>query len=170
MALFDDTGYMAKVEERRVRIRTARTKTADPDEEPVTPEPDEEQGPEADEWQRPTFKDCAAADIDLAFFNMDEHADEHGIDDKGIFLVIFEDDDLRRKSSHWEGGAKQNFDTGLYTAHSILYIRVSDYGPKPKIGKQLVLDKGTENQRTFTILQCREESGVYRMTLERVRQ
>lgn len=64
----------------------------------------------------------------------------------------------------------ENFDTGLYTAHTILYIRVEDYGPKPKIGKQLVLDKGTKSQRTYTINLCQEESGVYRMTMERTRQ
>lgn len=67
-------------------------------------------------------------------------------------------------------GGKVNFDTGLYTAHTILYIRVEDYGPKPKIGKQLVLDKGTKSQRTYTINLCQEESGVYRMTMERTRQ
>lgn len=49
-------------------------------------------------------------------------------------------------------------------------IRVEDYGPKPKIGKQLVLDKGTKSQRTYTINLCQEESGVYRMTMERTRQ
>ena len=85
-------------------------------------------------------------------------------------LIVLEDDDLREHSAHWEAGAKQNFDTGLYTAHTILYIRVEDYGPKPKIGKQLVLDKGTKSQRTFTINLCQEESGVYRMTMERTRQ
>lgn len=72
--------------------------------------------------------------------------------------------------AYWEAGAKQNFDTGLYTAHTILYIRVEDYGPKPKIGKRLVLDKGTKSQRTYTINLCQEESGVYRMTMERTRQ
>ena len=51
-----------------------------------------------------------------------------------------------------------------------IYIRVEDYGPKPKIGKQLVLDKGTKSQRTYTINLCQEESGVYRMTMERTRQ
>lgn len=87
-----------------------------------------------------------------------------------VVLIVLEDDDLREHSAHWEAGAKQNFNTGLYTAHTILYIRVEDYGPKPKIGKQLVLDKGTKSQRTYTINLCQEESGVYRMTMERTRQ
>ena len=101
-------------------------------------------------WAPPTFKDCVAADIDAAFFEENEHADRHTVDGKDV-LIVLEDDDLREHSAHWEAGAKQNFDTGLYTAHTILYIRVEDYGPKPKIGKQLVLDKGTKSQRTYTI-------------------
>lgn len=120
-------------------------------------------------WAPPTFKDCVAADIDTAFFEKNEHADRHTVDGKDV-LIVLEDDDLREHSAHWEAGAKQNFDTGLYTAHTILYIRVEDYGPKPKIGKQLVLDKGTKSQRTYTINLCQEESGVYRMTMERTRQ
>ena len=97
---------------------------------------------EEPEWTPPTFKDCAAADIDLTFFNNNEHAALHHIDDKKDVLVIFEESDLRQHNAHWEGGAKQNFDTGLYQAHAILYIRVSDYGPKPKVGKLLVMQRG----------------------------
>ena len=122
------------------------------------------------EWAAPTFKDCAAKDIDLCFFDITEHADLHGVDEKKNIPIVLEEDDLRQKSSHWEGGAKQNFDTGLYTAHTILYIKKSDYGPRPKIGKLLILDKDTPEQRNYKILLCREEGGVYRMTLDRVRQ
>ena len=39
------------------------------------------------------------------------------------------------------GGAGKDFDTGLYTAHTILYIRVEDYGPKPKNIETTILDK-----------------------------
>ena len=49
--------------------------------------------------------------------------------------MIVDDQRLKEHSAHWEAGAKQNFDTGLYTAYTVLYIRVSDYGPKPKVGK-----------------------------------
>ena len=70
----------------------------------------------------PTFKDCAAADIDTVFFNGNEHADRHIIDGKDVLVVIVEGG-TREHNSHWEAGAKQNFDTGLYKAHTILYIR-----------------------------------------------
>lgn len=121
------------------------------------------------EWKAPTFKDCAAADIDLAFFEENEHADWHTVDGKKA-LVILEDQGLKERSAHWEAGAKQNFDTGLYLAYTVLYIRVADYGPKPKIGKNLVIDKGEKMQRTYSILQCEEEAGIYRISMERTRQ
>lgn len=126
-------------------------------------------GDRTEEWTHPTFKVCAAADIGNVFFNGDEHAETHIIDGKEC-LVIIEEGDLREHSAHWEAGAKQNFDTGLYTAHTILYIQVDDYGPKPKVGKQLVMDAGTDHKRTYEIKKCGEEDGVYRMTLERTRQ
>ena len=120
---------------------------------------------DADQEKRRTFKDFAFSDIGAVFFNGDEHAKEHNVDGKDV-LVILEKDDVRDHSAHWEAGAKQNFDTGLYNRHIILYIRVEDYGPKPKQGKLLTLDK----KLTYLIQKCDEESGVYRMTMERTRQ
>ena len=114
---------------------------------------------------RRTFKNFAFADISAAFFNADEHAEAHNVDGKDV-LVILEKDDVRDHSAHWEAGAKQNFDTGLYNRHMILYIRVEDYGTKPKQGKVLTLDK----KHVYLIQKCDEEDGVYRMTIERTRQ
>ena len=121
------------------------------------------------EYKAPTFKDCAAADIGRAFFCENEHAETRKVDGKPA-LVIFEESALKPHSAHWEAGAKQNFDTGLYDAMDILYIRVSEYGPKPKVGKQLVLSVGENKTRTYEIKGCNEEAGVFRMSLERVRQ
>lgn len=125
--------------------------------------------PDMSGWERPTFKDCVKADIDLAFFNMDEHAEMHIVDGKEM-LVVLEEDDMLEHKTHWEWGRKGSMDDGLYRATMTIYLRIEDYGPKPKTGKELVLDAGTDHKRTFRILQCQEESGVYRMTVERARQ
>ena len=119
----------------------------------------------ADQEKRRTFKDFASEDISAVFFNGDEHADLRNVDGKDV-LVILEKSDVRDHSAHWEAGAKQNFDTGLYNRHIILYIRVEDYGPKPKQGKLLMLDK----KIAYSIQKCDDEGGIYRMTMERVRQ
>ncbi len=116
-----------------------------------------------------TFKDAALDDIDDIFFDTTEHAETHIVDGHEAPIII-EEDRLKDHSAHWEAGAKQNFDTGLYTAHYVLYIKVSDYGPKPKIGKLIVLDEGTDHKRTYTIDKCTEEEGVYRMIITRTRQ
>ena len=119
----------------------------------------------ADQEKKRTFKDFASEDISAVFLNGDEHADLHNVDGKDV-LVILEKSDVRDHSAHWEAGAKQNFDTGLYNRHIILYIRVEDYGPKPKQGKLLTLDK----KIAYSIQKCDDEGGIYRMTMERVRQ
>ena len=116
-----------------------------------------------------TFKDCVMEDIEGVFFDLTEFGEEHLVDGKKA-VVVLEDDDTREHNSHWEAGAKQNFDTGLYAAQMILHIKKADYGPKPKVGKLLELDGGTGKQKTFTILKCQEEGGVYRMTMKRTRQ
>lgn len=116
-----------------------------------------------------TFRDCVAADIGNVFFNGGEHAAMREVDGKEA-LVIFEECTLKQHSAHWEAGAKQNFDTGLYDAWDVLYIQSKDYGPKPKVGKQLVLSVGEGKTRTYEIKMCKEEMGVFRMSLERVRQ
>lgn len=123
-------------------------------------------GDEGNEWQTPTFKDCVEKDIDCVFFNEDEHAEYHKIDDREHIPVIFEENTIKTRSSHWEAGAKQNFDTGLYTKSAILYIKVSDYGSQPKEGKLLTID----DKKTYTIRTCEEHAGVYRMTMQRTRQ
>lgn len=53
----------------------------------------------------PTFKDCAAADIDTVFFNGNEHADRHIIDGKDVLVVIVEGG-TREHNSHWEAGSQ----------------------------------------------------------------
>jgi len=112
-----------------------------------------------------TFKDFAAEDIDETFFCLDEFAETHNIDGKDMPVVI-EGDDLKDHASHWEAGAKQNFDTGLYDAVLNLYIKVSDYGKKPKVGKTLDFDGGLTRYR---VLSCKEDAGVYLIKAGRLR-
>lgn len=119
-----------------------------------------------EEWQMPTFKDCVEKDIDLTFFNNNEHAEYHKIDSKENILVIYEENVIKKRSAHWEAGAKQNFDTGLYTKAAVLHIKAADYGAQPKEGKLLTID----DKKIYTIITCEEHAGVYRMTLQRTRQ
>lgn len=121
-----------------------------------------------DEKDGSTFRTLVERDVTDIFFNESEFALEYTVDGRQM-LCVLDESDVREHSSHWEAGAKQNFDTGLYNSHTVLYIAVRDYGAKPKVGKELVIATETW-RRTYRIKQCEEESGIYRMTLERARQ
>ena len=72
--------------------------------EPETPKP------------LPTFKDCVAQDVQTVFFNLNEFAEERYIDDKGLMPCITQHPGVTERAAHWEGGAKQSFDQGMYKA------------------------------------------------------
>lgn len=121
--------------------------------EPETPKP------------LPTFKDCVAQDVQTVFFNLNEFAEERYIDDKGLIPCITQHPGVNERAAHWEGGAKQSFDQGMYKADLLLYVKQQDYGPMPKSDKLITLDK----KRDYKIKSCSLKAGVYRMELERVR-
>ena len=80
-------------------------------------------------------------------------------------LCITQHPGVNERAAHWEGGAKQSFDQGMYKADLLLFVKQKDYGPMPKNGKQITLDK----KRDYKIKSCSLKAGVYRMELERVR-
>ncbi len=108
------------------------------------------------------FLNAAMADIDAVFFQ--EFVEQHAIDGEKFDIVPYEQD-LRERNAHWEAGAKQNFDQGLYLSHRQFWIRIADYGKPPKIGKPMEYDG-----LCYTITDCNVEYGLYLVTLERVRQ
>ena len=61
----------------------------------------------------PTFKDYVAQDVETVFFNLNEFAEERYIDDKQM-LCITQHPGVNERAAHWEGGAKQSFDQGMY--------------------------------------------------------
>ena len=99
------------------------------------------------------FLEMAMADIDEVFFQ--EFVEKHTIDGEEFDVVPYEVD-LKERKSHWEAGAKQNFDQGLYISQKQFFIRVADYGPAPKVGKPMEYDK-----ISYTVKSCQTEHGVY---------
>lgn len=61
------------------------------------------------------FLEMAMADIDDVFFQ--EFVEQHTIDGETFDVVPYETG-LKERKSHWEAGAKQNFDQGLYIGAS----------------------------------------------------
>ena len=108
------------------------------------------------------FLEEALADIDAVFFQ--EFVEQHKIDGKPFDVVPYEMT-LKERKAHWEAGAKQNFDQGLYLSTKQFFIRKEDYGAAPKVGKLMEYDG-----ICYTIRSCQTEHGLYMVELERVRQ
>lgn len=111
-----------------------------------------------------TFKDCVARDIEMVFFNLDEFAEMRNIDGKDRMCII-QHPGVAERAAHWENGARQSFDEGMYKADLLLYIKKEDYGPMPKADKRMVMD----GNKDYKIKSCSLKAGVYRMELMRVR-
>lgn len=108
-----------------------------------------------------TFKDYAAADVFGTFINTDEFADLHTVDGKQMHVIVDTNELIERQQ---RVNSSANTD-GIYRAHILIYIPVSEYGAKPKPGKQLNLD----GRKTYTIVDCINEDGIYSMELEAIR-
>jgi hypothetical protein len=107
-----------------------------------------------------TFKDVAKADIDNVFVDTDVFFDEHLVDGKSMRVLIDNNELIERQQK-----VGLEAEDGVYRAKLLVYIPADDYGPKPQIGKRLILD----GKRLYTITDCVPEDGIYSMTLEAVR-
>lgn len=115
----------------------------------------------ADDVPVPAFKVAIAADIAAVFANPAEFGDLHAIDGTPMHCIFDNNELLKRGQSNvWN----QPTD-GIYADKMLVYIPVKEYGPKPRIGKPMVLD-GT---RRYTIKDCVDEAGLYSFVIERNR-
>ena len=105
----------------------------------------------------PTFKEMAAKDVGTVFFNNDEFSDTHLIDGKTMHVIV----DTNELLDRTQGGGTTHLD-GIYKAHILIYVPVSEYGAKPKIGKLLILD----GKKTYVITNVIDEDGIYSFELE----
>ena len=64
------------------------------------------------------FKDFLPGDVNHVFFNLDEFAEMRFVDDKEM-PIITQKPGVNPYDSHWQAGAKQSFDEGLYRADQI---------------------------------------------------
>lgn len=107
-----------------------------------------------------TFKDVVAADISNAFVDTDVFFDWHLVDGKKMRVLIDNNELIDRQQ-------KTGLDAqdGIYHGKLLVFIPAADYGPKPQIGKRLILD----GKKLYSISDCVDEDGIYSMTLDAMR-
>ncbi len=117
-----------------------------------------------------TFKDCAAADIDAAFFEQDEHADWHTVDGKDA-LVIVDDQRLKEHSAALGGGSQAELRHGtVYGLHGAVYPR-ERLRAKAESRQASCSGQGDKPAAVVYHPQLRGGGGrLYRISMERTRQ
>lgn len=128
---------------------------------------------EDQEWTPPTFKDCAAAEIEKAFLNTGEFAEERtviydGATYENIHVVEVGPKEGKRSSVVQ---MQHDFGQGLFKRTIIMYCAEKDLGGvKPEQGSYLSVNekKGGTFYHKFRVVESTTEMGMFRVKLEEV--
>lgn len=102
-----------------------------------------------------SFKDIIKQDIKNTFMNDDEFSDKHFIDGKEMNVIVDGFELLEREKK-----LKDKTD-GLFLKQKLIYVAAEDFGPLPRIGRVIKLDKSD-----YRIIDAIAENGMYSITLE----
>lgn len=105
-----------------------------------------------------TPKETFEEDIKGVFFNLDEFSETRKINGVEMQVQIDDIEQIKREKK-----MKQNMD-GIYMNQKMIYVAAEDFGPLPKQGSLLTMDK-----RTFKVKEAIEEGGIYSITIEAAR-
>lgn len=103
-----------------------------------------------------TFKEMASRDIGKVFMVNTEFMDTHIIDGIEMRVIVDANELVER-----EKGSAGTHTNGLYSAETMIYVPVEDFGRAPKIGSNLMLDG-----KSYFVREVINEDGIYSMTLE----
>ncbi len=103
----------------------------------------------------PTFKELLEQDVKNVFLNLEEFGEVHTVNEKEMVIIIDNNEQIER-----EKRTNQRTD-GIYKNQKLIYVATSDFGPLPKQGARLVLDK-----KNYTVMDAISEDGIYSITVE----
>lgn len=102
-----------------------------------------------------SFKDIIAEDVHEVFMNPEEFSEIHTVNGVEMAVQIDSNEQIEREKRF-----NQHMD-GIYLNQKLIYVAASDFGPLPKQGSLLTLDK-----RTYRVADAVSEDGVYSITIE----
>lgn len=102
-----------------------------------------------------SFKDIIADDVHGVFMNTEEFSETHTVNGIEMAVQIDSNEQIEREKRF-----NQHMD-GVYLNQKLIYVAASDFGPLPKQGSILTLDK-----RTYRVADVVSEDGVYSITIE----
>lgn len=125
------------------------------------------------EQSPPTFKQCAAVEIEKAFLNPDEFADLRTLIYDGVTFEDIPVIEIGPKEDKRSSVVQMQHDygQGLYKRSITLYCAEKDLGGvKPEQGSQLSMNEkqGGTFFHKFRVVESKTEMGMYRVKLEEV--
>lgn len=102
-----------------------------------------------------SFKDVIRNDVHSVFMNPEEFSETHTVNGVEMAVQIDSNEQIEREKRF-----NQHMD-GIYLNQKLIYVSESDFGPLPKQGSILTLDK-----RTYRVADAIAEDGVYSITIE----
>lgn len=102
-----------------------------------------------------SFKDIIEDDVHGVFMNPQEFSEMHTVNGVEMAVQIDYNEQIEREKRF-----NQHMD-GIYLNQKLIYVAASDFGPLPKQGSILTLDK-----RTYRVADAVSEDGVYSITIE----
>lgn len=101
------------------------------------------------------FKDIVKSDVHEVFMNTEEFSEKHLVNGEEMAVQIDSNEQIEREKRF-----NQHMD-GIYKNQKLIYVAAADFGPLPKQGSILTLDK-----RTYRIADAVSEDGIYSITIE----
>lgn len=107
------------------------------------------------------FKEIVKEDVKNIFLNPDEFA-ENG------YLVNGRPMPIGIDVLEYEQRQKVGLDRTerVYQKRMLIYVSSEDYGPEPKYGSLITLQKEGCSKKEYTVTACADEDGLYSISLE----
>lgn len=106
-----------------------------------------------------TFKEQIAHDINNVFINGAEFSDMHNVNGKDMLCQVdtneLVDRERRYKFNH------SLYGDGVYLKETLIYVKGSDLGKLPTIGRSFTLDG-----KVYIVSDAIDEDGIYSISLE----
>ena len=104
------------------------------------------------------FKDQIETDNQTVFVNTDEFADMHCIDGEIMPCMIDNNEMIDRERRY--NNKRDLYADGIYKKELLIYVRASDFGTLPAIGRVMMFDK-----KQYLVADAIDEQGIYSITL-----
>lgn len=105
------------------------------------------------------FKDQIASDNNKVFINLDEFSDVHIVNGKEMPVQIDSNEMIDREKRYQY--KRSLYADGVFLKELLMYVKASDFGKLPAVGRTLTLDG-----KTYIISDAIDEVGIYSISLQ----